>query len=269
MIQDPEVDAEDDDLLDAIWDAIGEEEGVGLERHGNRPDPSAGGRFTGSDSGDGAKDITYRKSKWADHPDAPATEATCPVATKRVLGKEMTRAQLAAFAGIPDGSTVSITVSVHEGGPKRGSGFNDHVMVEGKWDGGSVSLTFTKGDSEVYLGELKLTKKGTGEGTKIFSEMVDRFDKAGFKSIAGELSRDRGMNGYYTWARLGFKPTDEVRDRNDNKVNLLKLMQTPEGRALWKKDGETWMGNFDIRAGSSTRKILEAYMREKAKAKKR
>jgi hypothetical protein len=56
--------------------------------------------------------------------------------------------------------------------------------------------------------------------------------------------------GYYFWAGMGFHNADVeefeawARAMNRDEVTLDELMQTEEGRKLWKEAGFTWIGDF-------------------------
>lgn len=88
--------------------------------------------------------------------------------------------------------------------------------------------------------------------------------------------------GYQVWPRMGYnadlKPSDRrafVRDRSmplrqrlhifrlGNRATLLDLYQTPQGRAWWREHGKAIGGTFDLRDGSRSRQVLDAYLKEK------
>jgi GNAT superfamily N-acetyltransferase len=143
------------------------------------------------------------------------------------------------------------------------------------------------GDLTCYNVSLKIKPEfqGKGLGTRTFAQQVKALVARGFKSIETEAARSsavnsRGaLNGYYTWARLGYDA-----DLQPGFVRFLKqnypsfkagndgihdakrvsdLMRTAKGRKVWKEHGYTFDGTFDLTEGSLSRRVLDAYMAAK------
>ncbi len=130
---------------------------------------------------------------------------------------------------------------------------------------------------------IKKASQGSGLGTKLFAEQVEAYQKAGVTKIVATLSGDDHhdengklfrMNGYYTWARLGYNAKIPIRLQKKltkelgpkAKVGTLhELMKNKKGREAWKKHGETIEGEFDLSKKSKAVKVLKRYMAEKAK----
>jgi len=118
---------------------------------------------------------------------------------------------------------------------------------------------------------INLHEQQQGLGTRLLLQQVEAGSKMGFKMIKthavgnGESLRtssnpDMVANGFYTWARLGFLPGEhQSRERSA----MLRQMSTTKGRENWKKNGEDFYGEFDLREGSVSRRILESYARVK------
>jgi hypothetical protein len=127
---------------------------------------------------------------------------------------------------------------------------------------------------EFYLNPL--IKKGTGKGTEMFSSQVNEFYKLGFKKLITEAGDAKGMNGYYTWARLGYDITDKkelsifkslIKASGEkefkNITSLQELMSTKKGREFWRENGYHFTGTFDLTRDSNSRNILERYITKK------
>jgi hypothetical protein len=77
------------------------------------------------------------------------------------------------------------------------------------------------------------------------------------------------MNGYYTWARLGYdgKIPHEVQsvlpDDYASARSVQELMARPGGAQWWRERGTSWQGTFDLTPGSRSHQILDAYLKEK------
>ena len=106
-------------------------------------------------------------------------------------------------------------------------GENDEVRVRKGPDGviraqvetpETYAKVFIRDDrKELYLDELFLKNKGTGKGTAIVNEMVHQAESNGLETIrliGGGIKGD-SMNGYYSFARLGFDQEDN--DEKDGK----------------------------------------------------
>jgi hypothetical protein len=92
--------------------------------------------------------------------------------------------------------------------------------------------------------------------------------------------RNKDMNGYYTWPRLGYdqsirKPNgqpyyhlQEAAERFPEAKSVQDILSTPEGREWWKANGQELTDTrFDLTPGSRSMQILDAYLEEKAAAK--
>jgi hypothetical protein len=114
-----------------------------------------------------------------------------------------------------------------------------------------------------------------GQGAKIFSNQVKAAQKAGFDKInvsAAGSKNDRTYNGYYTWARLGYRPNNSMqevasifRDTGRNYGTWENMMKSKQGVADWKEHGSSWRGSFDLKKGSYSDKALKEYLKSKKK----
>ena len=153
-------------------------------------------------------------------------------------------------------------------------------------DGDSVksTVTFEDGISErvfdiknksvemkyFYLNPFK--EKGKGLGSNIFKNQVEQFKKLGFKNLKTEAGEGNGLNGYYTWARLGYDFSDslsikifrsmlkfENNKKFKNVKSLPELMAIKEGREWWRENGFAFYGEFDLSDNSLSMKTLNEY----------
>ena len=112
----------------------------------------------------------------------------------------------------------------------------------------------------------------------MFAEQVANAREAGFDWIECHAAGFKGgvYNGYYTWPRFGYdQELDTLRDQNTAEAakrdfpeakTVLDIMKTKEGRDWWKENGaDLHKAKFDLREGSRSMKILEAYLHERAK----
>lgn len=176
----------------------------------------------------------------------------------------------------PDGSKVEMYLS------------DGKVVFEGTWHGKSgeyISMI-----RSVNAGKTKNTgwirhevivvdgfKPGSGMGTKIFNEAIERYEKAGIKKVTaladGELE-DVLYNGYYTWARLGYDGQMSAKAARTLKgagwnvsegdsIQQFVLDNGSKGLKAWKEYGSSFEGIFDVTAGSKSRIILDSYVRHR------
>ena len=121
----------------------------------------------------------------------------------------------------------------------------------------------------------KQDKTGTGLGSLVFSDQVAWAREKGFTYIKTDAERSARMNGYYTWARLGYDAPLDDQHLDPRVVQLAEqafpeattvqdIMATPEGKDWWKENGSNIMGAvFNLAEGSLSNQILEDYLQER------
>lgn len=122
--------------------------------------------------------------------------------------------------------------------------------------------------------------QGMGKGTEIFTNQVKEFQKKGYKKLETLAAKSDTLNGYYTWARLGYdfvNPSSQddfdelVSSSVDNDISsarsLPELMSFPKGREFWKKNGFEFDGAFDLSENSKSMFILNRYNENKKNGK--
>lgn len=157
---------------------------------------------------------------------------------------------------------------------KEGGKITSTVLTEDAY----LQRTFDIKKKSVSMDEFFLnpTISQSGKGTQIFYNQVNQFKDLGFKKLETEAGAARGMNGYYTWARVGY----DIKDKNELKIfqsqmkmsgekefknvkSLQELMVTKKGRDYWRKEGSYFHGEFDLTTGSNSMKILDQYIKQK------
>lgn len=156
---------------------------------------------------------------------------------------------------------------------EKETGFTISALVED----GYLQRTFDLSKKVVSMDEFYLSpllEKGKGKGTDMFYKQVNEFKKLGYKKLITTAGNAKGMNGYYTWARLGYdiKVKEEadifrmvVKPSEDKEIkgvkSLQELMSTKKGRNYWKENGFAFTGTFDLSDDSKSMNILERYIK--------
>ena len=122
-------------------------------------------------------------------------------------------------------------------------------------------------------------KTGTGLGTQVFSDQVAWAKEKGVAYIETDAGRSTRMNGYYTWARMGYDaPLDNVygevgsaaKQAFPEAKTVQDIMATPKGREWWKENGGSIdAAKFDLTDGSRSMRIHQAYLQERQERVKR
>jgi len=130
-------------------------------------------------------------------------------------------------------------------------------------------------DKSIYNAYFSIPKdsKFKGQGAQIFANQVKAAQKAGYDKInvnAAGSKNDRFYNGYYTWARLGYKPNRSmdavasiISKTGRNYGTWETMMKSKQGVADWKEYGAGWSGSFDLKKGSYSDKALKDYLKSK------
>jgi GNAT superfamily N-acetyltransferase len=118
--------------------------------------------------------------------------------------------------------------------------------------------------------------RGMGIGTNLFLNQIKEARQRHFVKLqtftrAPSLydDEDQDWQGYYFWANFGFINT-EVEEFNQwaaargrHELSLTELMQTEEGRNLWRQHGYSWIGDFILEEGHACSTFLTAYLNRK------
>lgn len=163
--------------------------------------------------------------------------------------------------------------------------FKDNEKARITFEGEGVTMTRLVLIEKNYIdNEYFKIKKGSkykGKGAEIFARQVEYAAKAKYEYIktlaAGDgarLGMPGSYNGYYTWARLGYVPRPEDVSRSidlfnqtygTNAKNLQELISTKTGQEFWKNKGKGFIGKFELKENSYSRKTLKNYLDAKSK----
>lgn len=171
---------------------------------------------------------------------------------------------------IGDGSIIGMKIK-----PKSKGSFEFQALT----DDGFCDRTIDVNDKSVHMNYFRIDPSAPkGSGSKMFANQLDSFRKMGLKKLhvtAGGNPKDKTMNGYYTWARLGYNFSSDlekkkfkklIKSSNDPEINnvnsLHVLMSFEKGRQFWKENGFGFDGEFDLNDGSPSMLILNKYREE-------
>lgn len=132
---------------------------------------------------------------------------------------------------------------------------------------------------------LKEIYQKRGLITRMLNRQVQRARALSFNSITLVAERSKSLNGYYTWARLGFnqkidtafKKVIELKIQHETDANMvhffkthfhecqdvLDLLSTEMGRQFWLKYGIPMNMEFDLDKNSKSSLTLQKYLAEK------
>lgn len=187
-------------------------------------------------------------------------------AVKDVMGKNANIQDVASMVGAPDDASVNISVA-DVGGKKelnvtvRGDGYHAERIIKKNLAGDLVVK------NEWF--EVDEDMQGQGIGTKVFGRQVEQATKLGASRIETLAAGDKTdtLNGYYTWARLGYDapiPSDMNLPKSLSGANdISDLMKTPEGAKFWKENGSTIDMEFNLKPGSTSQRAFDKYLKKK------
>ena len=169
-------------------------------------------------------------------------------ALETVFGYPISEEDLEAMSGARPGDTVHVS----NNGP-------DYIEV--RVESGTIRRDFTveRRDYEVILFDEYTTNNGaktTASGADVVRTM-EHMMRVGITRILCTAARGSNMNGYYTWARLGFTgkiPVDnmsedvlaEMRAKFGKITEVEQLMRKPGGAQWWKLNGASWEASFSF-----------------------
>ncbi len=192
---------------------------------------------------------------------------------EQTLGRRVSKEEVGNLAGATDKAKINVSRG-------RGAGEID-FMTEGK---GYDAITVLQTEKEVlYIDRVFVEEaaQGRGLGTEIVGRIVGQAKKMGYtvklEAAAGLASDGTVMNGYYTWARLGFDgplPRGWLRQAQSQGLKgvpssvkkakkVSDLMKTKRGRQIWKDFGTSVDLSMPTTSGSAELRVLEQYLAKK------
>lgn len=166
---------------------------------------------------------------------------------RQVFGRDLSDHELAQLAGADIGSELTIS----------GSGRQIDVAL----NGATVSRDFQveRRGNQIVLHDNYT--RNTGERTSSSGQDLIRgmqnMRALGVTKVECLAARNSGMNGYYTWAKLGFtgkipgSVRSAARAQFGNVTRVEQIMQRPGGAAWWKQNGDSFDASFSFRNGYS------------------
>ena len=187
-------------------------------------------------------------------------EVATKAALEQVFGYPISEEDLEAMSGAHPGDTVHVSNS----GPD---------FIEVRVESTTIRRDFTveRRGYEVILFDEYTTNnapKTTASGADVVRTMENMM-RVGITRINCTAARGGNMNGYYTWARLGFTgkiPVDdmaedvllEMQAKFGKVTEIEQLMRKPGGAQWWKQNGVSWQASFSFSNRYSLR-ILTYY----------
>jgi hypothetical protein len=198
----------------------------------------------------------------------------------RLFGRELEMHEWARFLGVPDGARIALSGEMAFDHAARVQVSGIMATIEHHWYAESSTRVVYRDPQNRLVVEnayLHLRDEApSGTGTRLLAYQVREAVRLGVQRIVTQAAGRPGpeLNGYYTWAVLGFNgvipPTarralarpnapEHLRDVTD----MHDLILRPGGVAWWKVHGRTWDGEFDLAEGSTHRRILRRYTEAK------
>lgn len=204
-------------------------------------------------------------------PDVTYTSSSKHLDAKKALGLEnVSDREFAAMFGALPGSTIKVMPPKFE---------------TGQWFATISNKAFSKvqrrtiyrdDDSDELVisnDEISIKKDYQRQklGTISFSKQVYYARKNKVAYIETYAKRGEGINGYYTWSRLGYDRmlTKSERSAAESVTGPVKSVQDifdkPNGKAYWSANGKSGDMVFDLDKNSRNSKILRKYIKDNLK----
>lgn len=183
-----------------------------------------------------------------------------------LLGQPLSDNEIARLAGALDGADLELhlesgglKMEMHRGGVRA-------VRWIGYDDAGVLKL-------ELIRMDVPPDQQRQGLATRSLARSIQQASSLGIQYADATASRHQGMNGYYSLARLGFdaplpRPWLRVHQADLSRLGLSPrrlshLMESEEGRKLWRVHGETINVMMDLREGSDDMFRMARYLDER------
>ena len=115
-------------------------------------------------------------------------------------------------------------------------------------------------------------QRGLGTGTNLFLTQVQTARRFHFRQLhVNAIAPDDELDwtGYYFWAELGYENKDAEEyqawaiERGRTEKTLSELVQSEDGRRLWRQEGFAWIGNFYLADGHPCMTYLKRHLERK------
>jgi hypothetical protein len=114
--------------------------------------------------------------------------------------------------------------------------------------------------------------RGWGTGTNLFLTQVQTARRFHFRQLhVNAIAPDGELDwtGYYFWAELGYENKDVEEynawagERGRTKKTLSELVQSEDGRQLWRRESFAWIGNFYLADSHVCMTYLKRHLKRK------
>jgi hypothetical protein len=180
-------------------------------------------------------------------------------------------------------------VSISKSGRDPSGAFKAIAMTVYRGDDGKVRIyrDSTRTDTSSHIGPKEDVRRPTNLGACALVRQAVTAQSLGVETIHNFATRGKGYNGYYTWARCGgnapLTTSDGLRDEDvqayrkfrqalessthptlmplatKKDLDVQDLMKTEVGRQFWQQHGFPVPLEFDLRPGSKTMDMFQAY----------
>ena len=184
-------------------------------------------------------------------------------AVKNVFGYEMGPDDMSRLAGAREDDLIEIS----------GGGTQFEVHMHSADGERHATFTVSRSDQDIIIGDTYVRNSGEAQGAG--RDLVEAFDdmkalgvtKMEASAARSDGGRVQGMNGYYTWAKLGFtgmipdSVLGEAQARFGTGItHVEQLMRLGrDGEQWWKEHGDTWDATFSFKDGSYSMRVLNAW----------
>jgi hypothetical protein len=114
--------------------------------------------------------------------------------------------------------------------------------------------------------------RGWGTGTNLFLTQVQTARRFHFRQLhVNAIAPDDELDwtGYYFWAEFGYENKDVeeykawAEERGRTEKTLSELVQSEDGRQLWRREGFAWIGNFYLADSHTCMTNLKRHLKRK------
>jgi hypothetical protein len=177
-------------------------------------------------------------------------------ALDKTFGRAMSKEDIAKLSGARLGDRVFVAESGANG---------VHVWVKGNIE---RNFEVTRQGNAVVLHDhitRNMAEKTSGSGRDLI-QGFDNMRAMGITKLVATAARGPSLNGYHTWAKLGFTGKipehlrADVQTQFGSRVTRVeRLMAQKGGAQWWKQHGDNWEATFLFGKGSHSMKVLNEF----------
>lgn len=199
---------------------------------------------------------------------SPAEQAELMIGASKLLGQAVTPRELATLSGAPAGTRVTI----HDVSFGQAMGQRVALQIQSpELQSNRTLFKAPNGKLVIHNDYLFIdpAAQGGGIGARILGQQARTAARLGVSRLETDAARGPGMVGYKVWPKLGYDARIPAEVRAKLPKDLAKaskvsdLMRSERGRTFWDQNGVTTPMTFDLKAGSYSRRTLDAYLKYK------